>query len=178
MNVLETDIIRLRALEPEDIEILYRWENDTNLWKMSNTVAPFSRYILRRFLDEQKYDIYETKQIRFIIESKEEKRPVGAIDLFDLDPTNRRAGVGVLVYGDNDQGKGYASNALNAVILYAFQILGLNQLYCNVLSNNLRSLGLFKNKGFTVIGLKAEWVKTTNGWLDEYMLQLINPIKG
>ena len=60
---------------------------------------------------------------------------------------------------------------------YAFQVLGLNQLYCNVLSNNLRSLNLFKSKGFTTVGLKVEWVRSTTGWLDEYMLQLVNPVK-
>jgi len=99
------------------------------------------------------------------------------VDLFDLDPTNRRAGIGVLVYDDADQEKGYASSAINAMILYAFQVLGLNQLYCNVLANNLKSFNIFKKKGFTVIGLKSEWIKTTTGWLDEYTLQLINPIK-
>lgn len=177
MNILETDIIRLRALEPEDVNILYKWENDTNLWKMSSTVAPFSKYVLRRFIENQRYDIYETKQIRLIIELKETGKPVGAIDLFDLDPTNRRAAVGIVVYDEQDQGKGYASSALTAMILYAFQTLCLNQLYCNIFSNNIKSLGLFKKKGFTIIGLKQEWVKTTSGWLDEYMLQLINPVK-
>ena len=59
MNALETDIIKLRALEPEDIDILYRWENDPKVWKVSGTVAPFSKYILRRFIEDQKYDIYE-----------------------------------------------------------------------------------------------------------------------
>ena len=177
-NLLETDLVRLRALEPEDIEVLYKWENDTNLWKMSSTIAPFSKHVLRRFIDNQRYDIYETKQLRLIIESKEDGRPVGAIDLFDLDPTNRRAGVGIVVYDEADQGKGYASGALTAMILYSFQVLGLNQLYTNIFSNNLKSLGLFKKKGFTIIGLKQEWVKTTTGWLDEYMLQLVNPVKG
>lgn len=177
MNVLETDTIRLRALEPEDIDVLYRWENDTRIWKMSSTLAPFSKFILRRFIEDQKYDIYETKQLRMIIETQRDGRAVGAIDLFDIDPTNRRAGVGILVYEDGDQGRGYASGALGAMIKYAFQILGLNQLFCNVLSNNMRSLNLFKSKGFTTIGLKAEWVKSTDGWLDEYMLQLINPVK-
>lgn len=177
MNVLETDAVRLRALEPEDIDVLYKWENDTRIWKMSNTVAPFSRHVLRRFVEDQKYDIYETKQLRMIIESRKDSRAVGAIDLFDIDPTNRRAGVGILVYEDMDQGKGYASGALTAMIKYAFQILGLNQLYCNILSNNMRSFNLFKSKGFTTVGLKAEWVKSTDGWLDEYMLQLINPVK-
>lgn len=177
-NILESDIMRLRALEPEDIDVLYKWENDTRLWKMSNTVAPFSKFILRRFIEDQKYDIYETKQFRMIIESKRDGKAVGAIDLFDIDPTNRRAAVGILIYEDRDQGQGYASGALTAIIKYSFQVLGLNQIYCNILSNNLRSLNLFKSKGFTVVGLKVEWVRSTNGWLDEYMLQLINPIKG
>ena len=177
MNMLQTENIRLRALEPEDIDILYKWENDTRIWKISNTLAPFSKYILRRFIEDQKYDIYETKQLRMIIESRSNKRAVGAIDLFDIDPTNRRAGIGILVYEDRDQGQGYASAGLNELITYDFQILGRNQRYCNVLSNNLRSLNLFKSKGFTVVGLKMEWVRSTDGWLDEYMLQLINPVK-
>lgn len=176
-NILESELIKLRALEPEDIDTLYKWENDTNLWKVSYTVAPFSKYILRRFVEEQKYDIYETKQLRMIIESKVTGLPVGAVDLFDIDPTNRRAAVGILVYENKEQGQGYASAALTSIIKYAFQILGLNQLYSNVLSSNTKSMNLFKSKGFSIIGLKTEWVKSTNGWLDEYMLQLINPIK-
>ena len=122
-NILETDSVRLRALEPEDIDVLYKWENDTRIWKMSNTVAPFSKYVLRRFIEDQKYDIYETKQLRMIIESRGDGRAVGAIDLFEIDPTNRRAGIGILVYEDRDRGQGYASCALTSMIKYAFQVL-------------------------------------------------------
>ncbi len=178
MNALETDLIRLRAMEPEDIDILYLWENDTNVWKVSNTIAPFSKYILKQFIENQRYDIYETKQLRLIIESKELHKPVGAIDLFDLDPYNRRAGVGILIYDNKDKGQGFASSALATLIRYGFQVLGLNQLYCNIPATNTRSLSLFKSKGFNIIGLKKEWTKTTSDWQDEYMLQLLNPKKG
>lgn len=177
MNALETDIIKLRALEPEDVDVLYRWENDPRVWRVSGTVAPFSKYILRRFIENQKYDIYETRQMRLVIESKLSGKPVGAIDLFDIDPYNHRAGVGVLIYDKEDEGQGYASSALQALIRYSFQILGLNQLWCNILSNNTRSINLFRSKDFSVVGLKKEWVRTTTDWLDEYMLQLINPLK-
>ncbi len=115
--------------------------------------------------------------MRMIIESKSDGKAVGAVDLFDIDPTNRRAGIGVLVYDDADQQKGYGSDAINIITRYAFDILGLNQLYCNILVNTLKSFNIFKKKGFKVVGVKTEWVKTTSGWLDEYMLQLINPIK-
>ncbi|MCD8102449.1 MAG: GNAT family N-acetyltransferase [Alistipes sp.] len=176
-NLLESDIVRLRALEPEDVDILYKRENDTNVWKVSNTIAPFSRHILRQFIDAQKYDIFETRQLRLIIEEKQEDRPVGCIDLFDIDPYNRRAGVGVLIYDKKDKCQGYASNALQIVIRYSFMILNLNQLYCNILFDNTESIHLFRSKGFLTVGVKREWVRTTAGWLDEYLMQLLNPKK-
>lgn len=177
MNSLEAETIRLRALEPEDVEILYKWENDTSVWKVSNTIAPFSKYILKQFIENQRYDIYETKQLRLIVESKESGRPIGTIDLFDLDPYNRRAGVGILIYDAKDKCQGNASAALGVLIRYCFQVLNMNQLYCNIAANNVKSLALFKSKGFTTIGIKKEWTKTTSDWQDEYMMQLINPKK-
>lgn len=175
MTMLEGELVRLRALEPEDVDILYKWENNTDVWKVSNTVAPFSKYILRRFIEDQRRDVFETRQLRLIIESKKDSKPVGAIDLFDIDFYNSRAGVGILVYEAKDQGQGYASQALSILIRYVFQVLNLHQLYCNVPAFNLKSLHLFKSKGFAVAGLKKEWTRTTTDWQDEYMLQLISP---
>lgn len=172
---LESDIVRLRALEPEDVDILYKWENDTTVWKVSNTIAPFSRYMLRRFIESQKDDIFETRQMRLIIEEKEGRRAVGTVDLYDIDPYNRRAGVGILIYDRKDKCQGYASSALQLIITYSFMILDLNQLYCNILFDNERSMHLFRSKGFSIIGIKKEWVRSTTGWIDEYMLQLVNP---
>lgn len=177
MNMLESDIVRLRALEPDDVDTLYKWENDTNVWKVSNTSVPFSRHILRQFIDSQKYDVFETRQLRLIIEAVDTGKAVGTIDLFDIDPHNRRAGIGVLIYDKKQRCQGYASSALQVLIRYAFMILQLNQLYCNVLFDNTPSLMLFRSKGFLTVGIKREWVKTTSGWMDEYMLQLINPKK-
>jgi len=174
MDILESELVRLRALEPEDVDVLYKWENDTNIWKVSDTVAPFSKYILRQFIAEQQRDIFETRQLRLIIESQKSGKPVGAVDLFDVDPYNARAGVGILVYEPSDQGQGYASQALTILIRYCFQVLNLHQLYCNVPSTNTKSLSLFKGKGFTVAGLKKEWTRTTTDWQDEYLLQLVS----
>jgi len=177
MNLLESTGIRLRALEPEDIEVLYKWENDTALWRVSDTVAPFSKYTLRQFIENQRYDIFETKQMRLIIESKESSAPIGSVDLFDLDLFNSRAGVGIMIYDRRNLGQGFASEALTVLIKYAFQVLNLNQLYCNIAASNTKSLSLFRSKGFTTVGIKKEWTKTTSDWQDEYMLQLINPKK-
>ena len=68
-NPMENELIRLRALEPDDVQVLYKWENDTEVWKVSNTIVPFSKYMLLQFIANQQRDIFETRQLRLIIES-------------------------------------------------------------------------------------------------------------
>lgn len=177
MDTLHGELIRLRALEPEDIDLLYRWENDPEVWKVSNTIAPFSKHVLRQFIESQHIDIFESHQLRLIVESVATGLPVGTIDLFDIDAFNARAGVGILIYDKKDRRKGYAADAVTTLIRYCFMTLNLNQLYCNIPTGNTESLALFKGKGFTIIGVKKEWTRTTVDWQDEYMLQLLNPKK-
>ena len=172
-DLLQSELIKLRAMEPEDIEILYRWENDTDIWKVSNTVAPFSKYVLRQFIENQSRDIYETRQLRLIIESRTSGAPVGAIDLFEYDPIHRRAGIGILIYEQSDRGRGYASDAVETLCRYAHDTLRAHQLWCNVGADNEASLRLFRSAGFTEIGVKRDWLWRPNGYHDEVMLQKI-----
>lgn len=86
---LEGRTTRLRALEPGDIDLMYAWENDTAVWSVSGTLAPFSRHTLERFIQEQQFDIFQTRQQRLVIETLG-GIPVGALDFFELDPINRR----------------------------------------------------------------------------------------
>ncbi len=173
MNLLEKNGVRLRALEPSDVEILYQWENDPAVWGVSHTLLPFSRHTLERFIAEQAHDIYHTRQTRFVIEETEGGRPVGVIDLFDFDPFHLRAGVGILVYEPEYRRKGYASQALDILVRYAFEVLRLHQLYCNIPVGNAPSRRLFEKCGFVSCGLKKEWLRTPKGWEDEWELQLI-----
>jgi diamine N-acetyltransferase len=169
--------VKLRALEPEDIELLYRWENDKSIWHISNTQVPFSRYILSKYLETSHLDIYQTKQLRLMIDVSGEEFPlttIGAIDLFDFEPFHLRAGIGILISEKEFRGKGFADLALMELITYAFESLQLNQLYCNIEINNTASINLFHKHGFSDIGIKKNWNKTLTGYTDELMLQLIN----
>lgn len=166
--------IRLRALEPEDLELLYEWENNDSYWVISNTVSPFSKYTLKRYMENSHKSIYETGQLRLMIDLTEEKKTIGTIDIFDFDPFHGRAGIGILIADEAQRKKGYASMSLKCLIDYCFRTLQLHQLYCNILANNCESIDLFKKMGFTESGIKKEWVKTTDGYLDEYLFQLIN----
>ena len=164
--------IFLRALEPADLDLLYQWENDTDTWKVSNTLAPFSKYVLEQYILNSHQDIYTTKQLRLVI-CRNDGRAVGCIDLFDFDPSHSRAGIGVLIAGKEDRMNGYAFEALSLVIEYAFSFLGLRQLYCNILTDNEPSLKLFQRHSFEITGTKKQWIRINDRWVDEYLLQLV-----
>ena len=175
MTKLENRTISLRAPEPEDLDILYLWENNTDVWRISGTLVPFSRYILKQYLDHAHQDIFETKQVRFIIQLNENKRPVGAIDLFDFDPHHRRAGIGILIAERSDRRKGYAREALETLMDYCNRILHLHQIYCNIASGNTESMHLFESAGFNPVGEKKEWLFDGNTYENEWLYQYIFP---
>ncbi|MCD4731440.1 MAG: GNAT family N-acetyltransferase [Bacteroidales bacterium] len=173
--MLEGKKLKLRALEPSDIDLLYEWENNEKLWYLSNTITPFSRFTLEQYILNSHQDIYTTKQLRLMIDKKNSNQNVtiGSIDLFDFDPSNKRAGIGILI-SDNERNKGYASEALELLISYCFSTLQLHQIYCNISADNQVSLQLFKKHNFSSVGLKKEWIFVNNKWVDEFILQLIN----
>jgi len=175
LSLLSGNKVVLRAVEPEDLDFLYECENNTEIWRISNTLSPYSRYILKLYIQNSHKDIYENKELRLIIVKKEdEKQQLGAIDLFDFDPYNMRAGIGILINRESDRNKGYAADALKVMIKYSFSYLKLHQLYCNISESNSKSIALFEKVGFVKCGEKKEWQKSPNGWEAELMFQLIN----
>ncbi len=179
MTSLTGEYILLRALEPSDIDLIYEWENDPDHWFVSNTKTPFSKHIIGKYIENANLDIYQTRQLRLIIQLRQNKtnagQAIGTIDLFDFDPFHQRAGIGILIARKEYRSKGYATEALDLFLNYAFKTLNLHQVYCNIAADNQQSINLFKNQGFQVIGEKKEWLKNLNHWINEYMLQKINP---
>ena len=165
----------LRALEPSDVDLLYEWENNGQLWHLSNVITPFSRFTLEQYILNSHQDIYTTKQLRLMIDKKSPDQidTIGSIDLFNFDPSNKRAGIGILIT-DDERNKGCASEALELLINYCFNTLQLHQIYCNISEDNQASLKLFEKHNFTKVGLKKDWVFDKEAWVDEYLLQLIN----
>ena len=147
MNYLTGKQIELRAVEPEDLDALYRWENDSSLWIYGSTVSPFSRYLLKQYIENYTADIARDKQLRLIIMRKESRQVIGAIDCFDYDITNRKAAIGLLIDPDHKR-QGFGRDALETFIEYAFRFLHLHQLYVHIPVCNTASIALFRTCGF------------------------------
>ncbi len=173
MQTFSGQLIGLRALEPDDLEALYNWENNPAIWQLGQTLKPFSRDILRKYLETAQLDIFETRQIRFVIHKVDEPdKAVGLIDLYDFDPYHLRAGVGILIGEVAERKQGYAKEALKLLCQYSFEILMLHQLFCSIPASNEPSIKLFKKTGFVKTGERTDWIKTKTDWETEFFYQL------
>ncbi|MFA8299489.1 MAG: GNAT family N-acetyltransferase [Hyphomicrobiales bacterium] len=173
--MIKDNHLSLRAPEPEDLQILYKWENDTSLWHLGSTNVPFSKFVLEQYILNNTHDIYSDKQLRLMIDCKidNQTKTIGTLDLFDFEPAHKRAGIGILITKE-ERNKGYAKKALQLVVNYCFSTLHLHQLFCNILENNADSKKLFISSGFVEIGKKKDWRLINNQWETEILYQLIN----
>jgi len=166
--------VYLRALEPEDLEFIYKIENDENIWEVSNTQTPYSKFLIRQYLENAHQDIYEAKQLRLAICKVNSAEAIGLIDLFDFDPKNKRAGIGIIIQHEVHRNNGFGNEALSLLIDYSFQQLQLHQLYANIYTENKPSISLFTTFGFEKVGVKKDWNFTSNSYQDEALFQLLN----
>jgi len=169
---MEDATIKLRALEPDDLNFLYQIENDTNNWKVSETKIPFSKYLLYQYLENLGEDITKTGQLRLVIEDKNTKDSLGLIDLFDFDSINKRSGVGIIV-NPKSRELGVGGKALRLLRKYSKDTLNLHQLYCEIQSDNTKSISFFEKNGFKHTGTKKDWTLSNKEYSDVLFFQKI-----
>lgn len=161
--------IQLRAIEPADLEMLYHWENDPAVWRVSGTMAPISRDRLARFISEQVYDLYATRQMRLMVDV--DNVAVGCVDIFDFEPLHRRFGIGILIYADEHRRRGYARRVIDVVKEYARNTLDLRQIWVTIDEDNPASVALFEGCGFTLSARRREWINRGGKFIDELEYQ-------
>ncbi len=171
---LHGEHIYLRALELSDLDFLYQLENDESVWEVSNTTTPYSKFVLKQYLENAHRDIYEVKQLRLVICLKEDEKVIGFIDLFDFEPKHSRVGLGIVIASEEDRGKGFASEAINATTNYCFTHLNVHQVFANITSNNKKSILLFEKLGFQKSGEKKDWIFSEGNFKNEFLYQLIH----
>lgn len=162
--------IRLRNVEPEDLEFIYQVENDPELWEVSQTSVPFSRYVLKQYLENSRCDLFADRQLRLMIESRKTGEIAGMIDLADFEPMHNRAAAGIMVSTDyRHQGIGH--EALELLCRYGSEHLHLNQLYAYIPADNEYSLKLFASCGFEWSGVLKEWLRSGKRYKDAVLVQ-------
>ena len=172
--ILKNDTVYLRALEPEDVDLLYFWENNTEIWRVSSTIAPLSKFTLTNYvMEEGQKDIFEARQLRLVIVETKTDKTVGLMDLFDFEPVDMRASLGIMINEEAERQKGFAKNALLLTEEYCKKILNFHQLYARTDSDNNAAVALFKSCGYQECGLLKQWHRNEDGWKDQIEFQKI-----
>lgn len=170
---LTNERLFLRAAEPEDLDIMYQMENDPESWDVSCFTVPYSRYVLRQYIEASQCDLFADKQLRLMLVQRADNKTVGTIDLTDFVPMHGRAGVGIAVKKEYRR-EGFARQALEMLISYSFDFLHLRQLYAYISIKNEASKKLFIACGFEQSGVLKDWLRLKNGYEDAYFMQCIN----
>lgn len=166
--------MRIRAIEPEDLELLYTIENDTSLWWLSSQTAPLSRYHLRQYVASNEADIYKDGQVRYVIEimsATGQPAPAGLIDLFNFSPQHRRAELGIVILREYC-GRGIAQQAVSEIIKLSRQVLNLHQLYAVVPADNEASISMLRKAQFRQSAVLPDWLFYASEYHDACVMQL------
>lgn len=171
-TLLQEKEITLRAIEPDDLDFVYLAENDTHSWHSSATVAPMSRYLIQQYIESYRADIYQDRQLRLIATHTLTGERIGVADLYDFDPRNSRAGVGIYI-APNMRGKGYGKQMLALLSDYAQQFIGIHNLYAIISTDNTPSRQVFAHCGYNEIATLPHWVKTSQGYTSATIVMCI-----
>lgn len=168
--MLDDDIIRLRALEKSDLLAIHRWENLSAYWRTSATLAPYSLRNVMDYLNTYEADPFHRGELRLMIEQKEGERPLGLVDLYDVEVLHRRANVGIIV-DPALQRRGVAIRALKLLERYCGSHLALYQLLAYVPADNEPSLALFRSAGYSEVARMPRWLATGGRMTDAVVWQ-------
>ena len=163
-------IIRLRQPHIKDLNDLLNWEND--ILKIDHTDMPvfYTKDQMINYLKSSQ-DLLINGQVRYIITLDE--KSIGFIDLYDFDVVHSRAGIGIFL-DKNFRRKGVGKKALVKLIEITKRELHLNQLFAEVFQSNKPAISLFKHVGFTLSGMKKQWIRKQEAYEDLLFLQLLN----
>lgn len=170
-------IIKLRKLEPSDLPFLYQWENDASVWADGSNHNPLSQQDLRDYIASTTGDIYKDGQLRLIICSSSESvcqqgglsgeaglssvspkdgLTIGCVDLFDFDPRNRRAAIGMYI-APQYRGQGIGREAVRLLEEYAFDFLHMRIIYAIISTSNTACSELYRQAGYTPSSVLPSW---------------------
>ena len=150
----EGKLIRLRAREPEDEPLLFRWFNDAEVTEHLAMRYPLSHAQEREFIESQKASGYQ--HAGFAVETLAEGELIGGVDLMGTSPESRSARLGIAIGDKTRWDGGYGTDTMRAVCRFGFEMMNLHRIELEVYADNLRAQHVYEKVGFQVEGRRRE----------------------
>ncbi|MCH8065015.1 MAG: GNAT family N-acetyltransferase [Chloroflexi bacterium] len=179
--MLEGNLVRLRALEPSDLERVYSWINDREVTRYIAARYPMSRADEERWLRGSSPNSFGGG-VQLAIEVKNgevqnggtnEVAHIGNIDLVEVRPEDRKAGLGVMI-GDKDYwSNGYGTDAVVTILRFAFHEMNLNRVWLHAFDFNERAQACYRKCGFQEEGRLREHYYTEGRYCDSVVMAVL-----
>ena len=168
---LRGERVYLRPLEPDDADLVSRWYADDRVRRlMGDPPTSFARR-RRRYEDAVKEDgdaVY-----RFLICRLADDEPVGRTDLFEIDRANGSCAFGIAIGDPALWGQGLGTDAVNAIVDFAFGELRMERVWLDTDAANERAQATYRRAGFTVEGrLRHAWFQD-GVFLDDIRMAMV-----
>ena len=150
-HIIQGELVFLRPFEPTDAELYRRWRADAEPMALAgwNDRAPLSlaqsAARMDRLTTDQGKDYFT-----FVLCLLADERPIGEVSLADLDRLNGSAQLGIFIGEADEWGKGYGTDAVNAVVGFGFRELRLERIWLNVGTDNARARRAYEKGGFVL----------------------------
>jgi RimJ/RimL family protein N-acetyltransferase len=159
--------IDLVAFEKHHTDMVAKWINDERINIPNGARFPVSEYEQAIWYERICKD---TTKRKLIISSKN-KEYVGMVSLFNIDYKNRNSEIGVYIV-PNHQRKGYAKEALNLLLTFAFCELDMHKIYASIHAFNSPAIKLFGTVGFRHESTNKEIIYSQGKFIDIHIYSI------
>jgi RimJ/RimL family protein N-acetyltransferase len=165
--------VQLRDLTIDDVEDRFKWSLDKEVTKhlnMPDRYPPFSKEETIRWIEMciNRTNGYEQKAI-----VTKDGKHIGWIDLKNIDTLNKHAELGIAIGDKNYWGKGYGLSAMNEMLLWGFNILGLNKIWLRVEVDNQKAIKSYKRMGYVEEGILRQDRFKNGGFVDRLRMSIL-----
>lgn len=171
MNLIVGEKVTLRALRRDDSQRVLKWVNNPKLKYLTGTVYPISDVEHEKWFENK---LLEKHNKAFGIEEKDSKDLIGIIGLNSTDFINRQAELYVYIGEEKILGKGLGTDAIKALVKFAFDELNLHRISLVVFSYNNRAIRVYEKIGFKTEGILKESLYKAGKYHDKILMAILN----
>lgn len=165
----EGRLVRLRARTLSDVEKFTEWFNDPEVTQFLGNAFPAisperERQLVEGWLNDPHAFSIETRGGQLI----------GNCLLTRVDLRHRSAELGIAIGDKAFWGQGYGTDAINLLLAYAFDHLGLHRVELQYLALNQRAREAYEKCGFIEEGCRREAVFLRGRWVDSILMSILD----
>ncbi|NDI35316.1 GNAT family N-acetyltransferase [Chengkuizengella sediminis] len=170
IRFLEGNKVYLRPLDIEDAEIYFQMLYNSETRRLTGTQKSYTREQISSYIEGKAED---SSSVLLLIVLKETDEVIGDIALQDIDTINRSSNIRIAIDVEQNQGKGYGSEAISLMLEYGFGILNLHRIELEVFSFNKRAAHVYEKLGFKREGIQRDRLYYNHLYHDAILMSIL-----